>query len=122
MVIGLYAPVLRDGNYATALACQTSSKLERHVWTKFSLRVNRRSIVWLTARRQGHYEKTDQTIYSSVFRSSFDYASLRQETAIKTSRGSVTLLFLSELVQICGAKTRRNCARSEQKFSETPYS
>lgn len=50
--------------------------------------------------------KTTQTIDSPLFRSSVDDASLRQETAIKASRGSVALLFY---VKIC-AKFEANNA------------
>ena len=67
-------------------------------------RVNRRSIIWLAPRRQGHYEKTAQTINSPFFVPPLTTLRCARETAIKASRGVVALLlFVSKMVQIHGA-------------------
>jgi hypothetical protein len=56
-------------------------------------RVNRRSIVWLAPRYQGHYEKRLKQL-TRLFSFLLDNASLRRGTAIKASRGGVALLVL----------------------------
>ena len=63
-----------------------------------------------------------QTI-DSPFSFLLDYASLRQKTAIKGSRGSIeTLLFVSETMAIRGAKCATIAVVNHQFQGGTPYS
>lgn len=78
------------------------------------LRVNRRSILRLAVRRQGHYEKRLKQL-TRRFRSSVDDACFAMKAAIKASRGGVVLLFsLSKIVQILCAK-RAEIVRGQSK-------